>query len=93
LNQLCAAAAVSPRTLQTGFRRFRNATPMEYLRNYRLTLARTRLQSGPHHYGKNITEIASDCGFSHLSKFAECYRARFNETPSNTLKQGRAKRS
>jgi AraC-like DNA-binding protein len=86
LSDLAECAAISVRALQNGFRRFRNTTPMEYLRDYRLNMSRQKL--GDEQYADlNISEIATRSGFSHLSKFAKCYRQRFGETPSETRKK------
>ena len=41
LEDLAGVAGVSSRALQLGFRRFRNTTPMAYLRALRLELARS----------------------------------------------------
>ncbi len=81
-DDLVDAARVSRRTIHEGFRRYRNTTPMAYLKDYRLKLARTALQSGP---GNTVTDIALDCGFNHLSKFSLEYHQRFGERPSETL--------
>ncbi len=86
LSELAECAAISVRALQNGFRRFRNTTPMEYLRDYRLNMSRQKLEN-TRDSDLNITEIATSCGFSHLSKFAKCYRQRFGETPSETRKK------
>ncbi|MBK8211023.1 MAG: helix-turn-helix domain-containing protein [Rhodospirillales bacterium] len=32
-----------------------------------------------------VTDVAFDCGFFHLSRFAERYRHTFGEPPSSTL--------
>jgi AraC-like DNA-binding protein len=81
-HDLVEVARVSSRTIHDGFRRFRHTTPMAYLKDHRLTLARTQLQNGP---GERVTEIALDCGFNHLSKFSLEYQQRFGERPSETL--------
>ena len=86
LSEMAECASISVRALQNGFRRFRNTTPMEYLRDYRLNMSRQKLESD-RDADLNITQIASSCGFSHLSKFAKCYRQRFGETPSETRKR------
>ncbi len=86
LFDLARCAAVSERALQNGFRRYRNTTPMEYLRDFRLGISRQKLLDA--RYADNtISEIATDCGFSHLSKYAKCYRERFGETPSITRRK------
>lgn len=86
LRDLAGIAGVSERTLQAGFRRFRQTTPMEYLRDYRLDLAHQGLVASTVG-GRSVTEVALACGFNHLGKFAKCYRARFGETPSDTRRR------
>jgi AraC-like DNA-binding protein len=86
LQNLAAVAGVSERTLQSAFRRYRDTTPMEFLRDYRLELARRGLEKAAMN-GRSVTEIALSCGFNHLGKFAKCYRARFGETPSETRRR------
>jgi transcriptional regulator GlxA family with amidase domain len=73
---------VNVRTLQINFKRYRNMTPMEYLRNARLDRARDLLMSGI-----QVSDAASDSGFAHQGRFAARYRARFGESPSITLRR------
>lgn len=86
LAELALAAGTSARSLQSGFRRFRQTTPMAYLRDRRLELARQMLRKAA---GSNtqVTEIALTCGFTHLGKFAQHYRSRFGESPKETKKE------
>lgn len=88
LGDLIAAAGASGRSLHAGFRRFRDETPMGFLKKHRLDEARRLLQSGDGQ-GLNVTDIAFATGFLHPSKFAQDYRERFGETPSATLRMGR----
>ena len=83
---LAAVTGVSVRTLQVGFRTYRGCSPITFLRDRRLALARIRLRANPQ---LTITQIASDCGFEHLGRFSALYRARFGETPSQTRKRMR----
>jgi AraC-like DNA-binding protein len=92
LEDLAAVACVSSRALQMGFRRFRNTTPMAYLRAVRLELARTELARGKR-TGGSVASIAHFCGFTHLSRFAADYKAHFNESPAQTLQRGSVGRS
>lgn len=90
LSDLIDAAGVSGRSLHSSFRRFRDDTPMGYLKKYRLDLAHRQLKTGVEQ-GLTVTEVAFASGFTHLSKFARDYFERFNERPSSTLKRmGRA---
>jgi transcriptional regulator GlxA family with amidase domain len=39
--------------------------------------------------GLTATTIAYDCGFAHLGEFAQSYRSRFGEHPSETLRRAK----
>ena len=81
LEEVADAAGVTRRTLALLFRRHRDLSPMEVLRNMRLDAAHAQLAR---HDGASVTEIAFNCGFSHLSRFAACYRERFGQLPRDT---------
>ncbi|WP_433718094.1 AraC family transcriptional regulator [Actinoplanes sp. CA-051413] len=82
---LARIASVSPRSLQDGFQRFLNTSPMAYLREIRLSLVHEELRrSGPR--DSTVTEIAYRCGFVHLGRFAALYRRRYGVSPSETLR-------
>lgn len=85
LTDLIEVSGVSARSLHAGFRRFRDSTPMGYLKNHRLSLARSALQKGAEK-GVSVTDVALACGFTHLSKFARDYFERYGERPSTTLR-------
>jgi AraC-like DNA-binding protein len=53
----------------------------EFVREERLSLARERLES-PRYGFLSITQIAIDCGFSHSSHLSNCFKARFDVSPS-----------
>ncbi len=82
LQQVAEHCNVSMRVLQLGFRKYLNATPIEYLRNVRLDLAHEELQKGLP-ANTTITGVALNCGFSSPSKFSEYYRERFGCSPSD----------
>lgn len=86
MPELVGATGVSARSLYAGFRRWRGCTPMSYLRGVRLDLARRDLQRIAREGGK-ITDVAGNCGYEHLSRFSKDYRARFGETPSESLRK------
>jgi AraC-like DNA-binding protein len=79
---------ISLRSLQAGFRRWRETTPTAFLRQARLQLVRDELlRSGPE---ANVTTVALRHSFSHLGRFSAQYRSAFGEDPSATLRRGRA---
>lgn len=88
LEAIAAAAGVGTRTLQRVFRQYRGRSPMEFLRDSRLNLARRKLCTPGPETG-TVTAVALSCGFNHLGKFAASYRERFQESPSDTLRYSR----
>ena len=85
LADIAQAAEVPTRTLLDAFRRFRDCSPMQYLREMRLDVAHRRL-SDPD-AGTTVAAVAMDCGFVHLGRFAQSYRERFGHAPSATLQR------
>lgn len=73
--------------LHRTFQQHRGYTPAQFLARQRLEAARRRLLSP--RPDDTITGIALDCGFAHLSRFAERYKRRFGESPSGTLRRAR----
>jgi AraC-like DNA-binding protein len=87
MTDLAAVAGVSVRALQIGFLKYRGCTPLEFLRDRRLDLARAQLLAGS--ASTSIAEIARGCGFAHLGRFSARYRARFRELPTETRARAR----
>jgi AraC-like DNA-binding protein len=81
LEDVAQAAGVTRRGLALLFKRCRDLSPGEVLRNMRLDAAHAQLARND---GASVTEVALNCGFSHLSRFAACYRERFGELPRDT---------
>ena len=84
LGRLCTVARVGARTLQTSFRRWRGQTPLEFVRERRLAVARMRLMEPD--TALSVTEVALSCGFHHLGRFSVLYREKFGTSPSETLR-------
>lgn len=84
IGDLAAYAEVSSRVLFTGFRRFRNTSPIQYLKEVRLRHVREELQRAQPANGM-VTTIAFKWGFTHLGHFTTDYKRRFGESPSQTL--------
>jgi AraC-like DNA-binding protein len=83
--RLAAIAQVSVRTLQDAFRKNLGMSPMAYVSEVRLQRVREQLKvSIPGTV--SVTDVAYRWGFAHLGRFAQRYRARFGEAPSQTLR-------
>jgi AraC-like DNA-binding protein len=88
LTEVAEATGISIRSLQYGFRRFRNVTPLAYLREIRLEAVLTELSSPLNML--SIKDVALKWGFTHMGHFAARYREAYGETPSETARLGRA---
>lgn len=84
LADIADAAGVPVRTLLDSFQRCHDVTPMQRVREARLQRSRERLMRAAEH--ERVADIALDCGFVHLGRFANAYRETFGETPSDTLR-------
>jgi transcriptional regulator GlxA family with amidase domain len=61
-------------------------SPMQYLREVRLSRARALLQTDP---TLTVQQVANRVGYNHAQKFHMAYRQAYGETP-RTTKQGGA---
>ncbi|MFM0336148.1 anthranilate 1,2-dioxygenase regulatory protein AndR [Paraburkholderia fungorum] len=84
LADIANAVGLPERTLRDGFQKFHGTSPMQYLRQVRLERAREALRNAP--LDARVSDIALDCGFMHLGRFAIEYRNKFGESPSETLR-------
>lgn len=87
IADLAVAAGVSVSCLFLAFRNYLGITPIAYLTKRRLERAHELLLQASAR-GKSVTEIATDCGFQHLSRFSSAYKNCFGELPSQTLRRG-----
>jgi AraC-like DNA-binding protein len=87
LEKLARISGVGVRSLQLGFRRHFGVSISHALQDIRLEQLNARLRNALP--GERVTGLAFDLGFRHLSRMAHIYRARFGETPSETLKNSR----
>ena len=86
LTDLSTLTGMSVRSIQAGFRRWRGCTPMEFLRARRFEHARERLLGRSGNPASSVALVAMECGFGHLGRFSTDYRARFWESPKETLR-------
>ena len=88
IEQLLAVARVSERSLYALFERHAGISPRDYVRQRKLDSIHAQLLD-PSSVVRSVTEIALDYGFLHLGRFADVYRRRFGELPSDTYKRNR----
>lgn len=78
----------TPRTLQKSFKKYRNYSPIQFLKNRKLHQARKLLMEQA---SSNITvkQAALKSGISDLNRFSNDYSKIFGELPSMTIKKNR----
>lgn len=57
----------------------------QFIRNYRLNIARELIQKNRITKNRNVSEIAYEVGFNDPKYFTRCFSKRFNVTPSSLL--------
>jgi AraC-like DNA-binding protein len=83
--EVCAAVAVSERTLRHYCDEHLGMGPNKYLWLRRMNLARRALATADPR-GTTVTTIALEYGFGELGRFSVAYRQLFGESPSATLR-------
>jgi len=86
LKRLASAAGIGIRSLQLGFQRHFGTSISQMLQDIRLAHLHARLRTAQP--CERVIDIAFDLGFTHPSRMASAYRARFGESPSDTLRRG-----
>ncbi len=87
LTEVASAVGVSVRALSGAFIRFRNMTPMAFLREQRLRGARKELLDA--NGSATVSDVAGNWGYVNFGIFAKSYQQRFGELPSATLRRAR----
>jgi AraC-like DNA-binding protein len=82
LMDLARSVGVSHPKLNSCFREAYGATIFEYLREVRLSRARSLLEEGR----MNVTEAAFEVGYASLSHFAKAFREHFGASPGHYLR-------
>jgi len=85
LGDIAEAVGISERSLQHGFRRLLDTTPVAYLRDVRLEAVHAELSSVENRLPVN--EVAVKWGFTHMGRFAARYHQAYGELPSGTMKR------
>lgn len=78
VDDLAAAAGFSRRHFLRAFKQSVGQTPLRYVQELRLDEARRQLAAGR----RPVTDIAADCGFSHVQHFSTAFRRATGLTPS-----------
>lgn len=78
INDIAAAAAVSPSSLNRKMKQIVNVTPAEFVREMRIQRASTMLATTD----RAVTDIALDCGFSDQNYFSKFFKAKKGMTPT-----------
>lgn len=86
LAEIAAAARMSPRGLQTAFRRELGTTPTGRLRDARLDAAHRALLAADPGTGATVETVMARWGFVHRGRFAAAYRERHGQNPATTLR-------
>lgn len=83
MSTIAKVSGCSVSSIYRAFRRHRSYTPMKFLQDTRMGIARQRLLQTRSE--RSVTSIALESGFAHLGRFALEYKRRFHESPSQTL--------
>lgn len=90
VSDVAGSLGVSLRSLQSGFRQWRNTTPSAFLRQVRLRRAREELLASDGEV--SVTAVALRYGFAHLGRFSAHYHSAFGEKPGTALRRSRSYR-
>lgn len=77
LDDIAGSAGISVSTCCRIFKKYLNQSPVDYLNAFRMETAKYLLETTTYPVG----EIASSCGFKHMSYFSKEFRLRYNKTP------------
>ena len=88
IHDLASHLNTTPRTLQMAFKKHRDYSPMQYLKNQKFYKARKLLLSN-NSPQLSIKTAAMMAGIPDLSRFSTYYQEKFGELPSETLKKSR----
>jgi AraC-like DNA-binding protein len=90
VSKVAEHLGISVRSLQAGFRSWRDVTPSAYLRETRLRRVRDDLLRADG--ADTVTAVAMRYGFAHLGRFSAYYKAAFGEAPNETVRRRRSLR-
>ncbi len=87
VSDFCEAAGVSKSLLNKKLQSLVGQSAGQFIRNYRLNIARELLLKNRENKSMNIAEIAYEVGFNDPKYFTRCFTKYFNITPSSLLNE------
>jgi transcriptional regulator GlxA family with amidase domain len=87
LADISKAVGVSARSLQIAFQKSRGISPTTSLQRIRLEEIHRRLVDKTN--DKSVTEIAHECGWTHLGRLSAAFKQRFGRVPSAIRREAR----
>lgn len=88
VSDFCEVAGVSKSLLNKKLQSLVGQSAGQFIRNYRLNIAREMLLENRESKSMNIAEIAYEVGFNDPKYFTRCFTKYFNTTPSSLLNEG-----
>lgn len=85
IQEVADRVFTTPRNLQKAFKKHRNYTPMQFLKERKLLKANQILKDGPQQ--TSVKHVAIGVGIFDVNRFGKYYFDRFGELPSETLKK------
>ncbi len=83
IQEIADKVFTSPRNLQRAFKKYRDYTPIQFLRGRKLNRANLIFKDG--HNSASVKEVAIQVGLFDLNRFGKYYFEEFGEYPSETL--------
>ena len=81
IPSLAEKVGVSPMKLEREIKKLTGMTPIQYINDFRLTIAKDMLLQNE----RSIFEVAHTLGFKSVSYFGKAYKDKFGVTPSKTV--------
>ena len=85
VSDFVEAMGISKSLLNKKMQTLTGQTPGQFIRNYRLNLAKEIIMKNRITHNMNVSEIAYEVGFNDPKYFTRCFTKHFNITPSNLL--------
>lgn len=82
LEALCKISALSKNQLIRNFQKTYHITPYQYLKQFRMNMASTRISAG-----EPIARVAEEVGFSSVSAFSNAFKKFYGDCPSDTKRR------